>query len=142
MFFDGTFYLIGNCRLRHDVRIFALDRIKTIQHTDETFEMPDDFNIDDFMKSSFGVFHGEPVRVRIWFAAGIAEYIREKTWHETQKIETQKDGSIIFEAEVAGTKEIEFWVLRWGAKAKVLAPESLRDEIRSEIEAMREIYLS
>ncbi len=104
--------------------------------------MPDDFNIDDFMKSSFGVFHGEPVRVRIWFAAGIAEYIREKTWHETQKIETQKDGSIIFEAEVAGTKEIEFWVLKWGAKAKVLAPESLRDEIRSEIEAMREIYLS
>jgi len=140
MFFDGTFYLIGNCRLRHDVRIFALDRIKTIQHTDETFEMPDDFNIDDFMKSSFGVFHGEPVRVRIWFAAGIAEYIREKIWHETQKIETQKDGSIIFEAEVAGTKEIEFWVLKWGAKAKVLAPESLRDEIRSEIEAMREIY--
>jgi predicted DNA-binding transcriptional regulator YafY len=139
-FFDGTFYLIGNCGLRDDVRIFALDRIKTIEHTDEIFEMPDDFNIDDFMKSSFGVFQGEPVRVRIWFAADIAEYIREKTWHETQRIETQKDGSIIFEAEVAGTKEIEFWVLKWGAKAKVLTPESLRDEIRSEIEAMREIY--
>ncbi len=28
-FFDGTFYLIGNCGLRHDVRIFALDRIKS-----------------------------------------------------------------------------------------------------------------
>jgi predicted DNA-binding transcriptional regulator YafY len=139
-FFDDTFYLIGNCGLRDDVRIFALDRIKNIRHTDETFEMPDDFNIDDFMKSSFGVFHGEPVRVRIWFAVDIAEYIREKTWHETQKIETQKDGSIIFEAEVAGTKEIEFWVLKWGAKARVLAPESLRDEIRSEIEAMRETY--
>ncbi len=139
-FFDGTFYLIGNCGLRDDVRIFALDRIKTIQPTDETFEMPEDFNVDDFMKSSFGVFHGEPVWVRIWFAAGIAEYIREKTWHETQRIETQKDGSIIFEAEVAGTKEIEFWVLKWGAKAKVLAPESLRDEIRTEIEAMRENY--
>ena len=139
-FFDGTFYLIGNCGLRDDVRIFALDRIKTIQTTDEAFEMPEDFNVDDFMKSSFGVFHGEPVRVRIWFAAGIAEYIREKTWHESQRIKTQKDGSIIFEAEVAGTKEIEFWVLKWGAKAKVLAPESLRDEIRSEIEAMRENY--
>jgi predicted DNA-binding transcriptional regulator YafY len=139
-FFDDTFYLIGNCGLRDDVRIFAIDRIKTIRHTDETFEMSEDFNIDDFMKSSFGVFHGEPVRVRIWFAADIAEYIREKTWHETQKIEAQKDGSIIFEAEVAGTKEIEFWVLKWGAKAKVLAPESLQDEIRREIEAMREVY--
>ncbi len=113
---------------------------KAIELTDETFEMPENFNLDDFMKSSFGVFHGEPVRVRIWFAADIAEYIREKIWHETQNIELQPDGSIIFEAEVAGTKEIEFWVLKWGAKAKVLAPESLRDEIRAEIEAMREVY--
>ena len=139
-FFDATFYLIGNCGLREDVRMFALDRIKAIRPTDETFEMPEDFNIDEFMKSSFGVFHGDPVRVRIWFAAEIAEYILERTWHETQKIEAQKDGSILFEAEVAGTKEIEFWVLKWGAKAKVLAPETLRDKIRSEIEAMGEMY--
>ena len=140
-FFDGAFYLIGNCGMRHGVRMFALDRIKNIQLTEETFKVSEDFNIDDFMKSSFGVFQGEPVRVRIWFAADIAEYIREKTWHETQTIETQKDGSIIFEAEVAGTKEIEFWVLKWGAKAKVLVPKSLQNEIRSEIEAMREIYI-
>ena len=139
-FFDGTFYLIGNCGMRNDVRIFALDRIKNIQVTDATFEISEDFNLDDFMKSSFGVFQGAPTRVRIWFAADIADYIREKTWHDTQKFEMQKDGSIIFEAEVAGTKEIEFWVLKWGAKAKVLTPESLRDDIRKEIEAMREIY--
>jgi hypothetical protein len=35
------------------------------------------------------------------------------------------DGSIIFEAEVAGTAEIKFWVLKWGARARVLAPVSL-----------------
>jgi predicted DNA-binding transcriptional regulator YafY len=141
-FFDATFYLVGNCGLRDDVRIFALDRIKAIRNTDETFDMPEGFNIDEFMKSSFGVFQGEPTRVRIWFAADIAEYIRERTWHETQKIETQKDGSILFEAEVAGMQEIEFWVLKWGAKAKVLAPESLQDKIRTEIEAMRDMYQS
>jgi len=140
--FDGTFYLIGNCGLREDIRIFALDRIKTLEQTDETFEMPAEFDIDDFMKSSFGVFHGEPVRVRIWFAADIAEYISEKIWHETQHIEPQNDGSIIFEAEVAGTQEIKFWVLKWGAKARVMAPESLRGEICSEVEAMVESYKS
>lgn len=139
-FFDGTFYLIGNCGLRHDVRIFALDRIKSIELTNETFDCSEEFNIDDFMKSSFGVFHGKPVRVRIRFAADIAEYIREKMWHETQIIEPQEDGSIIFEAEVAGTKEIAFWVLKWGAKARVLEPESLKDEIRAEVEAMRQVY--
>ncbi|MBW2430201.1 MAG: transcriptional regulator [Deltaproteobacteria bacterium] len=135
-FFDGTFYLIGNCGLREDIRIFAMDRIQNFELTNEPFEMPKDFNVDDFMKSSFGIFHGERVRVSIWFAADIAAYIRERTWHETQDIETLKDSSIIFRAEVAGIAEIKFWILKWGAKAKVLKPESLRVEIQKEAEAM------
>ena len=139
-FFDGTFYLIANCGLREDVRIFALDRIKELEITDEPFETPEDFNIDEFMRSSFGVFHGEPVRVRIWFAADIAEYIGEKVWHNSQRLEPQKDGSIIFEAEVAGIEEIKYWVLKWGAKARVLAPGSLREETRREVESMLANY--
>ena len=139
-FFDGTFYLIGNCGLREDVRIFAMDRIHNLEPTNERFEMPDDFNVDEFMKSSFGVFHGEPVRVRVWFAADIAEYIREKIWHETQNIECLPDGAIIFEAEVAGIAEIKFWILKWGAKARVIEPESLREAIQAEAEAMAGNY--
>jgi predicted DNA-binding transcriptional regulator YafY len=135
-FFDGTFYLIGHCGLREDIRIFAMDRIQNFEPTDETFEMPSDFNIDDFMKSSFGVFQGEPVKVRIRFAADSADYIREKIWHATQQIEAQNDGSIIFEAEVAGIDEIKFWILKWGASARVLEPESLRHAIRAEAELM------
>jgi predicted DNA-binding transcriptional regulator YafY len=141
-YFDGTFYLIGNCGLRQDVRIFALDRINTLAQTDETFERPANFDSDDFMKSSFGIFLGAPVRVRIEFAADIADYIREKVWHETQTIEPQRDGAILFEAEVAGTEEIKYWVLKWGAKARVLAPESLREEIRLEAQAMLQNYTS
>ena len=139
-FFDGTFYLIGNCGLREDVRIFAMDRINNLELTNERFEMPNDFNIDEFMKSSFGVFHGDPVQVRIWFAADVAEYIREKIWHETQNIESQSDGSIIFEAEVAGIEEIKYWVLKWGAKARVIEPESLREAIQAEASAMVSNY--
>jgi len=135
-FFDGTFYLIGNCGLREDIRIFAMDRIQNLALVEETFEMPENFNVDEFMKSSFGVFQGEPVRVRIRFAADIADYIREKIWHDTQQIEPQNDGSVIFEAEVAGIAEIKFWILKWGAKAQVLEPESLREAVRKEAEEM------
>jgi predicted DNA-binding transcriptional regulator YafY len=52
----------------------------------------------------------------------------------------QKDGSIVFEARVAGTDEIKFWVLSWGSKAQVLSPVSLRDEIVSEAKAMLHNY--
>jgi len=50
--------------------------------------------------------------------------------------ESQKDGSIVFEAEVAGTEEIKFWVMSWGSKAEVLDPQSLREEIRAEAEVL------
>jgi predicted DNA-binding transcriptional regulator YafY len=141
-FFDGAFYLIGYCGLRKDIRVFALDRIQALTLTEETFEMPEDFRVEDFMRTSFGVFHGKPQQVRIRFAPDVAGYISEKTWHATQKIVPQKDGSIVFEARVAGTDEIKFWVLSWGAKAQVLSPASLRDEILSEAESMLHNYRS
>jgi len=138
--FDGAFYLVGNCGLREDIRIFALDRIKSLELLDETFEMPEDFKVEDFMRASFGVFHGKPQTVRIRFAADVAGYISEKIWHDTQKIVPQNDGSLIFEARVAGTDEIKFWLMTWGSKAQVLSPAALRDEIMSEAEAMLQNY--
>lgn len=139
-FYDGTFYLIGHCRSKKDVRIFAVDRIKMINLTGERFEVPADFNADEFMKASFGVFQGRPVRVRVNFSPDAAEYVKEKVWHESQKITGQKDGSIVLELEVAGTREIKHWILRWGSQARVLEPDSLREEIRSEAAEILGVY--
>ncbi len=58
----------------------------------------------------------------------------------TQKIEPQSDGAIIFEAEVAGTAEIKFWVMTWGAKARVLSPDALRAEIIREAQQVLQNY--
>ena len=63
----------------------------------------------------------------------MAGYIREKIWHHTQKIEAQKDGSIVFSAEVAGTDEVKHWVLGWGKHAETLEPEFLREEVAREL---------
>ena len=76
-----------------------------------TFE---DFSLNDFVGRSFGVYQGEPVHIKEWFHADIAGYIKEKIWHESQQMHVQDDGSIIFEAEVAGTDEIRFWIMDWG----------------------------
>lgn len=135
-FFNGTFYLIGYCHQRREIRIFALDRIKMLHQTKEVFEIPETFDFEDFMRPSFGVCQGERVKVKIWFAPDAAGYIKEKIWHDTQEIVPQKDESILFEAEVAGTLEIKFWVMSWGSRALVLEPESLREEIRDECETL------
>jgi predicted DNA-binding transcriptional regulator YafY len=131
-FVDGSFYLIGQCKWKKEIRIFAVDRIKMLGFTDEIFEVPDDFDIDEFMGNSFGAFHGKPEKVKVLFSADVAEYIKEKIWHETQKIYDNPDGSVLFEAYVACTRDIKAWVMRWGANAIVLEPEELRNEIQTE----------
>jgi hypothetical protein len=38
-------------------------------------------------------------------------------------------------------KHSKFWVMSWGSKALVLEPESLKDEIRQELETMLAEYI-
>jgi predicted DNA-binding transcriptional regulator YafY len=140
MFFDSTFYLIGLCHLRSEVRMFVLDRIKMMNITEETFDIPDDFDLESYMQSPFKVIHDKPVEVKIRFDKNAAGYIKEKIWHHSQEIEPQKDGSIIFSAEVAGTEEVKHWVMSWGTSAEVLSPEFLRREIATELQASLRKY--
>jgi predicted DNA-binding transcriptional regulator YafY len=131
-FFNGTFYLIGFCHFRGEVRVFALDRIKMLHQTKESFEVPQDFDLEVFLGGSFGVYQGEPTTVKIRFSPEVAGYVREKIWHESQKLEQKEDGALLFEAVVAGTQEIKYWILGWGSQAYVLEPKKLKEEIYSE----------
>jgi len=139
-FYNGGFYLIGHCRWKKDIRIFAVERIKALDPTEKTFKVPAHFNIEDFMRHSFGVFRGEPETVRIWFNVDVAEYVKEKVWHDSQQIQDQEDGSVIFSTNVAVTAELKRWIMCWGAAALVLEPESLRDEIQAEAADMLARY--
>ena len=139
-YFDGSFYVIGFCHLRDEIRVFAVDRIHDFQVTEETFQRPMDFSGREFMRTSFGAFQGRATRVRIRFSPQAAGYIREKKWHDSQVLTEKSDGSVELELEVAGTREIKLWVMGWGAQALVLSPVSLRKEICSEIKAMGDRY--
>jgi len=135
-FFKGFIYLIGHCRLRGEVRIFTLDRIKHLAITDDEFEIPADFSVEDFMSTGFGVFVGLPEKVTILFQPGIANYIREKTWHASQRLTPLPDGHLEFEVEVAVTAELKNWIMGWGAAATVLRPRALAESICAEARAV------
>lgn len=139
-FFEDTFYLIGHCHHRNAVRVFAVDRIRDIRITDTGFKVPEGFDADRLMENSFGIFRGDPVTVKIHFDASVAGYVQERIWHPTQQLALQSDGGLIFNATVAGIEEIKFWVLRWGARAHVLAPDELRCAVADEARAMLAAY--
>jgi predicted DNA-binding transcriptional regulator YafY len=140
-FMDGSIYLIGYCHNRSEFRTFLLDRIKDLQVTDQRFTPRDDFSFEDYIGNSFKVFREEElVEVVVEFDTSIKQLIREKIWHPSQEIRDNSDGSIGVTFRVAGTTEIKHWLLGFGAKAKVLEPPTLRDEITEEARALLDQY--
>lgn len=132
-YFDNTFFLIGKCHLRDEVRTFVVDRIKELRTTRESFSIPSDFSFQDYTKDSFGVIHDKKVEIVVKFDKEVAGYIKERLWHPSQKIKQNRDGSITTTYDVAGTKEIKYWVLSYGQYAEVLEPKTLRDEIKKDL---------
>ena len=112
------------------MRHFALEGIKKAEKLTERFEIPEDFSISEFLKVPFGLFHGEPITVKVMFDKEVSDYIKRRTWHPSQKIKKLKDGRILLSMTASGKEEIKAWILSFGEKAKVLSPELLRDEIR------------
>ena len=132
--FNGGLYLVGHCHLRDAVRTFAVERMRTVELTRARFEVPSDFNAERYLEGAWGILRGDLVTVRVVFARGLAPYIRERVWHPSQKLRDLPDGRVETTLHVADTLEVRRWILGYGVQAEVVAPQALREALRSEAE--------
>ena len=139
-FFNGTLYLIGRCHVHNEIRMFVLDRIKLLHVTKERFVPPDDFDLEEYMMDSFGVFHTDVEKVVIRFDNSLERYLKENIWHPSQVFKKAKDGSLVLTMEVGGLVEVMSWVMGFGKKAEVLEPEHLRLAVAEELAAGAGLY--
>ena len=139
---QGAWYLVGFCHLREALRIFALDRILAFETTNRQFSVVKEFIADKYFSDSFQMFKGtESQQVKIWFSPEKARWIKERTWHHTQVIKENNDGSLIYSMKTSGLSQVKRWVLSFGADAKVLGPEKLVSIIKKEIITASHLYL-
>lgn len=134
-------YVIAQSEQHDEVRLFKLDRISDAEVTPVPFQLSKDFDADEYLASALGVFAGDEThRVRIRFAARAARPLSETTWHPSQQLQPQPDGSVIASYEVALTPELVGWILSIGRDATVLEPPELIERIRDEIAAVGDRY--
>jgi predicted DNA-binding transcriptional regulator YafY len=131
---SGGLYVVGLDHKSAEVRTFAVDRIGHLETTDARFAVPETFDFDAYIGSSFGVIAEPATRVRIRFDRRWATYVEERTWHESQTLERRRDGTLVLTMDVGGTPELRTWVLSFGSGAEVLEPELLRAEVVGELE--------
>ncbi len=129
---QGALYLIGYCHLRKDVRLFAVERIKTVTPTDHPFQIPLDFDIEDYVKDAIGIMRGKPIKVELRFNKPTAAWAKDRIWHPTQTLTPLKSGELKMSLTVADNRELVGWVLSFGSGVRVTKPDSLRQAVRQE----------
>ena len=122
-----------------------MDRIEDVHVTKMPAVVPDEFDLEEWLEHSFGVFrsgNSELLTIRVHFSRDVARYVRESRWHRSQKLIPQSDGSLIVEFQLADTQEIKRWIMSFGPSATVLEPLELVDEMQSDLMHMLSKYAS
>ena len=132
---NGEWFLFAFDHLRKDIRTFVPARIKALKPTGKTFARPQKFSLEKRLRDSFGVYSAQGTfQVAIRFAETVADYIREKKWHDSQELIELKDGGVELRLKLSSLQEVERWVLGWGGNAVVLTPPDLAAMVRSSAE--------
>jgi predicted DNA-binding transcriptional regulator YafY len=129
---QGGIYLAAYCHTRRQVLTFALERFHHVRLTEDGFAPPPDFKLDRYLEGSFGLFRGDPVRIRLRFSRRVARDIAERNWHPSQTLSLLLTGELEMALKVPLSPEMRRWVLGYGKDVEVLEPKSLREDIRRE----------
>ena len=128
---NGEWFLFAFDHLRKDLRTFVPARIKAIRPTGNTFERRQAFSLDQRLRGSFGVQSGQgEFEVVIRFNERVAEFIREKKWHDTQQLRELKQGGVELRLQLSSLAEVGRWVLSWSGDAVVVRPPELAQWVR------------
>jgi predicted DNA-binding transcriptional regulator YafY len=115
-------------------RHFILNQIAGVKQTVKYFDARG-FDIHKYAEKSFGVWishkGGYDVKWRVLPSA--AERAAQFVFHPTQRVERQKDGSLIVEFTADGLKEMVWHLMTWEGKIKPLAPKELVDEYKNQL---------
>ncbi len=130
-----SIYCVGHHTGRGEVRTFVLDRMRDTEcSVTERFELPQDFDIDDYFQGAFGIFKSaERHKVVIDFDAYAAEYVRMRKVHPSQKLAGIANGGVRLSMTVGNLNAITSWVLEWGERARVVEPPELVERVKTEL---------
>lgn len=123
----------------------ALDRIHNIEIAEkERFIENDLFDTQSFFSDVIGVTKNIGMKtetIRFWVDQQNAPYVQTKPFHKSQKlIETQEDGSMIFELNVVINQELQREFFGYADTIKVLSPQSLVDFMGWKFRLAKERY--
>ena len=123
---EGHWYAVGHCTVEEGLRIFRLDRILAADVTEQEFEPPAGFSVEELAQSG-RVYRAEAERpLRVRYSPRIARWIKERARWESAELEELEDGSVVLRHRFADPWWAVSQALQYGAEAEVLDPADVR----------------
>ena len=133
--YGRSWQMIAFCHLRTAVIQFKVDRVRSASLLDQNYVIPSDFDLAAYQGDAWGTMRGPeyPAEdVALLFEPEAGRWVAEESWHRSQQVEVQPDGCVEVRFHVGVTPEMVNWLMYYGARVTVLAPEWLRERVREE----------
>lgn len=142
VFHRDAIYCVG-LHLKHgEIRTFQVDRMRDTEcATEERFVLPTEFKVEDYFQGEFGIWRSrDKHRVVVEFDPAVAEYVRTRKVHATQRLVPTVGGGVRLTMTIGDLTPVVSWVLEWGARARVIEPEALRVRVVEELQNALQQY--
>lgn len=141
--FENRWYMLGHNLSKDTIRLYGLDRIESVEVTEQEYKLPKDFSAADYFANYFGIVTDErvkPERIVIRANKEHTPYIKSLPLHHSQRLIEDNGEYADFELYLAPTYDFIMKLLHVGGMVEVISPSSLRKTMKGWISDMYELY--
>lgn len=132
-FKENSWYILGVCHLRNDVRTFKMRKMQNVQILETSFIKRDDVDFD------FTSYYSNSLKVDLVLKISKKAAAKMYEDFEDYEIKEQEDGFLVKSKRIRGPSLLPL-ILSYGRYAKVMEPQEVIDDLTEHIEHMKKIY--
>ena len=139
---DENYYLVGYDSEAGKIKHYRVDKMLHLRMTDEKREGREHFNkldMADYAKKSFGMFGGKEQKVTLRVRNDLAGVMIDRFGKDIMMI-PENDESFNLSVDVHVSRQFLAWVISLGAAVQIVSPNEVVEEMKREIERLREQY--
>lgn len=143
---DGLYFVFGYDENadggKGGERLFNLSRMKNLENTKRTFELPENFDFASRCGGGrFGAFKdNKTVHYEIDFYDDARQFVKDCVWADDQEvIDYEEDCTTTIKFSSSQSLKVLEWVLSQGANARPRAPEEFVERWKNEIHALNRL---
>lgn len=143
---NDHYYLVANNEKYDNLMHLRVDRITSVQILKkdarpfrEVSPYVRRFNTADYVEKNFNMFAGEIKKVELRCSTSVLEEMLDRFG---ERVDIRKSGSdcFILRTEAAITDGLVSWILQFGSKTEVLAPQELKNMLIERIKSIEKLY--